>query len=154
MNIFRRTDKMVLETSLRIPHVVVKEQGLSVKDIINHLLKHESKLVKADPLNMQLLEVCVGELLPVQDESITIDYHLANNRNINIKTMFHPATKLVKVYLHDRDRKDIHLIRNMSKCELEEGYDLHPVHWAHSAVTIKVERDTDSSNLTTWAVVG
>lgn len=155
MTVFKRTEQMLITSNMRIPAERLANQEFYVKDVIQHLLDNESKIVGFDPVNMDTMDVCINTLLEHQEDVIRFDRHsIRKAPKLRPRTFFHNSCRIIRVDLTEGSKVAYSNTQRMHKSVIEEGYEMVPKPWAHAVLVIKIERMTDSSCFASWTLVG
>lgn len=154
MTVFKRTEQMLITSNMRVPAEQLTEQEFCIKDVIQHLLDNESKIVGFSPTNMDTMDVCINTLLEHQEDIIRFDNNAIRRApKLRPKTFFHHSCRIIRIDLTEGAKTPHSKAQRMHKTVLEEGYEMVPKPWAHAVLVIKIERMTDTTCFASWTLV-
>lgn len=154
MTIYKRTERMLITTSMYVPQERIQDNEFKVSDVIEHLIKHEDDIVKMSPRCMELMDVCMQALTSQADEVIGHHDIIVRTRpNLRPKTFFYPTCRIIRVDLTEEPRTVYSVSSKLPKDCVETGYEMVPKKNAHSVLVIKIERMTDAGCFATWSLV-
>ena len=154
MTIYKRTERMLITTSMHVPQERIQDNEFNISDVVEHLLKHEADIVRMSPKYMELLDVCIQTLTSQADEVINHHDIIDITRpNLRPKTFFYPTCRIIRVDLTEQPRAVYSVSSTLPKNCVETGYEMVPKKNAHSVLVIKIERMTDAGCFATWSLV-
>lgn len=121
----------------------------TMQDVINHLQDKISDISKMDPDKMDLVEFLITALQPHCQESLATAFSTSRIKG-QIRTFFAPSCRILKVNLYEEGKRSYHNVSKMRQEHVEDGFDMKPATWAHSALTVKIEYNTDYTVFANW----
>lgn len=145
---------MVVSTSMSVKEKHINSSNFLMKDIIDHLIRHERYITVDNPIRKELYDLCISTLRTNEyDKVIDTGVVIPVRSRMPVRTFFYPSCRIIRINLTETPRSHRTSVRSITTQEHECGFLMSKGKGAHSTLVIKIERMTDISCFASWSVI-
>ena len=154
MDKFKKSYGMVVSTSMSVKEKHINSSNFLMKDIIDHLIRHERYITVDNPIRKELYDLCISTLrINEYDRVIDAGVAISTHPRTPARTFFYPSCRIIRIDLTETPRSHRTSVRAITTQEHECGFLMSKGKGAHSTLVIKIERMTDVSCFASWTVI-